>query len=253
MINAVIIDDEKLSRDVLKKSLELFCPDINLVAECDNAEDGQKQIETHRPQLVFLDIAMPAKNGFELLKSIEKIDFQTIFVTAHDEYMIQAIRFSAVDYLLKPFEDKELTDAIARVKERIVEKPNHLNIETFLENMFRKLPGSQMQLCVASSKGFQVLDINNIICCEAQNSYTIFHLINHQQIVSTKPIGDYETLLADAFFIRIHKSWLINMKHVQEYKKAEGGSVIMSNNKELEISRRKKEFFVTESKKFFKH
>lgn len=110
-----------------------------------------------------------------------------------------------------------------------------------------------MQLCIASSKGFQIIKVNDIICCEAQNSYTIFHLVNNQQIVSSKPIGDYEELLSDAFFIRIHKSWLINMKHIKEYLRGEGGTVIMSNNKELEIARRKREYFVTELKKLFKY
>ena len=109
-----------------------------------------------------------------------------------------------------------------------------------------------MQLCVVSSKGFQILNINDIICCEARNSYTIFHLKDNLQVVSSKPIGDYETLLADASFVRIHKSWLINMKHIKEYVRSEGGTVIMSNDKVLEIARRKREYFMSESKKIFK-
>lgn len=253
MINAVIIDDEKLSRDVLKKSLELFCPSINLVAEADGVDDGRTHIEALKPQLVFLDIAMPGKSGFELLKQLNVIDFEIIFVTAHDEYTIQAIRYSAVDYLLKPFNEHELISAVERAKKRIEDKSGHVHVDAFLHNIVQKLPNEQMQLCVASSKGFQIIRISDIVCCEAQNSYTIFHLMNNQQTVSSKPIGDYEVLLSDAYFTRIHKSWLINMKHIKEYRKGEGGAVIMMNNKELEVSRRKKEYFITELKKIFKY
>lgn len=253
MIKAIIIDDEQLSREGLKKSLELVCPQIRLIGEATDADTGKTLIETLQPQLVFLDIAMPVKSGFDLLKSLDKINFEIIFATAHDEYTIQAIRYSAVDYLLKPFNEHELMEAVERVQKRIHEKTDYANIQTFLSNVFQKLPGEHMQLCIASSKGFQIIKVNDIICCEAQNSYTIFHLVNNQQIVSSKPIGDYEELLSDAFFIRIHKSWLINMKHIKEYLRGEGGTVIMSNNKELEIARRKREYFVTELKKLFKY
>lgn len=252
MIKTLIIDDETLSRDALRKSLELFCPQIQLIGEAGDAESGKELIEKLQPQLVFLDIAMPVKNGFDLLNSLDKINFEVIFATAHDEYTIQAIRYSAVDYLLKPFNEDELTEAVQRVQKRMDQKTGYPNIEVFLNNVFQKLPGDQMQLCIASSKGFQIIKISEIVCCEAQNSYTIFHLMNNQQVVSSKPIGDYEELLSDAFFARIHKSWLINMKHIKEYLKGEGGTVIMTNNKELEIARRKREYFVNELKKLFK-
>ena len=253
MISALIIDDEQLSRDGLKKTLEMYCPTVKLLGEANNAETGKQMIETLNPQLVFLDIAMPVKNGFDLLKSLNTINFEIIFATAHDEYTLQAIKYSAVDYLLKPYAEIELKDAVDRVQKRISEKIKSTNIEAFLNNLHQKLPSDQMQLCIASSKGFQILKINEIICCEAQNSYTIFHLINKEQIVSSKPIGDYDALLSDASFLRIHKSWLINMKHIKEYVRGEGGTVVMSNNKELEIARRKREHFVAEAKKFFKY
>jgi len=253
MIDALLIDDEALSRDALRRSIELHCPEIRIIAESGNADEGKKQIETLRPQLVFLDIAMPGKNGFDLLKSLSKIDFEIIFVTAHDEYTIQAIRFSAVDYILKPCDDDELKEAVTRAQKKLNDRTGHISIDAFLHNVVQKLPNEQMQLCIASSKGFQIIKINDIICCEAQNSYTIFHLSDSSQVVSSKPIGDYESLLTDAHFARIHKSWLINMKHIKEYRKGEGGTVIMINAKELEVSRRKKEYFISELKKIFKY
>jgi two-component system LytT family response regulator len=253
MIKAVLVDDELLSRAALRKSLELFCPSVKIVGEAENVDMAKELIEEVKPRLIFLDIAMPGKNGFELLKELDYKDFEVIFVTAHDEYTIQAIRYSAVDYLLKPFDEKELLAAVERVEKKLVEKPDQASISTFLHNIYQKLPNDQMQLCIASSKGFQVIKISEVVCCEARNSYTIFYLSDNRQVVSSKPIGDYETLLADAFFVRVHKSWLINLKHLKEYRKGEGGTVIMSNNKELEVARRKKEFFVTEMKRYFKY
>ena len=253
MVTAILIDDEQLGRDALRKSLELYCPDVKLVGECSNAEDGKLKIESLKPDVVFLDIAMPVKNGFELLKSLKEHHFEVIFVTAHDEYTIQAIRYSAVDYLLKPIDEIELVSALARVKKKISEKTGKETFQTFIENTSRKLPYEEMQLCVASTKGFQIFKINEIVCCEAQNSYTVFYLLNNKQVVSSKPIGDYENLLTDVFFVRIHKSWLINMKHIKEYRKGEGGSIVMANNKEIEVSRRKKDYFIQELKKIFKY
>lgn len=253
MITAILIDDEQLGRDALRKSLELYCPEVKLLCECSNADEGKSNIESLKPDLVFLDIAMPVKNGFDLLKSLKEHTFEVIFVTAHDEYTIQAIRYSAVDYLLKPIDEIELVGALARVKKRLTEKSGKESIQTFLENTGKKLPYEEMQLCVASTKGFQVFKISDIVCCEAQNSYTVFYLLNNKQIVSSKPLGDYENLLTDVFFVRIHKSWLINMKHIKEYRKGEGGSIVMATNKELEVSRRKKDYFLQELKKIFKY
>jgi len=253
MINALIIDDEPLSRDVLRKSLELFCPDVKIVAEAGSAGESRSLLDALKPELVFLDVAMPGQSGFDLLKNLEEIPFEIIFVTAHDEYTIQAIRYSAVDYLLKPFNENELMEAVERARKKIKTRSGKIHVDTFLNNVAPKLPFEHMQLCIASSKGFQILKISDIVCCEARNSYTIFHLTTNQQTVSSKPIGDYEILLADAFFARIHKSWLVNMKHIKEYRKGEGGTVIMQNNKELEVARRKKEFFITELKKIFKY
>ncbi|MBL7933610.1 MAG: response regulator transcription factor [Bacteroidia bacterium] len=253
MIQAMLIDDEALGRAALRKSLEIYCPNIKIVSEAENADTAKELIETLKPQLLFLDIAMPGKSGFDLLQEINYKDFAVIFVTAHDEYTIQAIRYSAVDYLLKPFDESELVNAVERVEKRIAERSDRVNIDTFMHNIYHKMPNDQMQLCIASSKGFQVIKVSDVICCEARNSYTIFYLANNQQVISSKPIGDYELLLADAFFSRIHKSWLINLKHLKEYRKGEGGLVIMSNMKELEVARRKKEFFMTEMKRYFKY
>lgn len=253
MIRAIHADDEALSRDTLKKLLEMHCPEVELVAQCENAETARIQIETLKPQLVFLDIAMPGKNGFGLLRDLDEINFEVIFVTAHNEYTIQAIRYSAVDYLLKPIDDDELIQAVERVKKRLKENGSAQAVEAFLHNTQTARSQQEMQLCIPGIRGFQVIKISDIIYCEAENTYTAIYLRQNQKLLASRPLIDYELLLQDAFFIRIHKSYLINMQHLKEYLKGDGGSVIMSNGRELEVSRRKKEYFVAAMKQHFKY
>ena len=253
MIKTLIIDDEYISRNVLKKLLDIHCPDAEIVAECTNAEEGKREIERLQPRLIFLDISMPGKSGLDMLKEIVDINFEIIFVTAFHEYTIQAIRFSAIDYLLKPVDAKELKDAVERVKIKLAQNEHSPQVETFLHNLQSAKSQQEMQLCIPGIKGFQVVQVNDIIYCEAENTYTCIYLQNNRKIMASRPLLDYETLLQDASFVRIHKSYLINMKHLKEYQKGEGGIAIMSNNKELDVSRRKKEHFVGYMKQFFKY
>lgn len=252
MIKTIIVDDEFVSRNVLKKLLDINCPDIEVICECTNAEEAKTEIGRLQPQLVFLDISMPGKSGLDMLKEIDDINFSIIFVTAFHEYTIQAIRFSAIDYLLKPVEKNELIEAVGRVKIKIANSENHSPVEAFLHNIQAAQSQQEMQLCVPGIKGFQIIKIKDIIYCEAENTYTTIFLNNSQKLLASRPLIDYESLLQDASFVRIHKSYLINMQHLKEYLKGEGGSAVMSNGKELEVSRRKKEYFVNYMKQFFK-
>ena len=253
MIKSIIVDDEKLSRNTLKKLLELHCPEVEVVAECQDAGSASLQVSLVKPELVFLDVAMPGKNGIDFLKELDEINFEVIFVTAHDKYILQAIRFAAVDYLSKPVEEQQLIIAVANAGKRILSKSRQQNVPAFLHNMQQNSQRQEMQLCVPSIKGFQVIKISDIIYCEANNTYTNIYLQNNQKLMVTRPLLDYETLLQDSSFVRIHKSWLINMKHLKEYQKGEGGVAIMSNGKQLDVSRRKKEYFVTYMKEHFKY
>jgi two-component system LytT family response regulator len=253
MIRSIIVDDEKLSRNTLKKLLELHCPEVEVVAECENAASASLQVSLLKPELVFLDVAMPGKNGIDFLKELDEINFEVIFVTAHDKYILQAIRFAAVDYLSKPVEEQQLIIAVANAGKRILSKSRHQNVPAFLHNMQQNPQRQEMQLCVPGMKGFQVIKISDIVYCEADNTYTNIYLQNNQKLMATRPLIDYETLLQDSSFVRIHKSWLINMKHLKEYQKGEGGVAIMSNGKQLDVSRRKKEYFVTYMKEHFKY
>ncbi len=251
-IKTILVDDEPRGLASLQKLLQLNCPEVNVVACCNSAEEAKDAITQLNPQLVFLDIAMPGTTGFELLRELKEINFETIFVTAHNNYMAQAFHFSAVDYILKPVEDELLAEAVKRAGKRIEEKNSVQPIETLLYNLGHKSGSQKMKLCIPSLKGFQVIQIQDIIYCEASSNYTNFHFSNRPLICASKPIHEYEELLADSNFVRIHKSFLVNLEHIKEYIRGEGGSVILSNAHEIEVSRRKKDLLMTRMKEFYK-
>jgi two-component system LytT family response regulator len=251
-LRTILIDDEPRGLNSMQKLLELNCPDVTIVGTCTNTDDAIERINQLNPDLVFLDIAMPVKNGFDLLRELKEPQFEVIFVTAHNNFMIEAFHFSAIDYLLKPVEDDLLIDAVKRAKKRIIDKSGSKNIETFLHNIQQRQSPQNMKLCVPSLKGFQVVELNDILYAEAAGNYTNFYFANQHPICTSKPIHEYEELLGDAGFVRIHKSHVVNLLHVKEYLKGEGGSVILSNGKEIEVARRKKDAFLSKMKEFYR-
>jgi two-component system LytT family response regulator len=251
-IKTILVDDEPRGLTSLQKLLEQNCPLADVVACCNSAEDAKQKIELLKPDLIFLDIAMPGKTGFDLLRELSHIDFEIIFVTAHNTYMIQAFHFSAVDYLLKPVDDELLIEAVKRVVKRIEEKSSPQPIETLLHNMVQKGSLQKMKLCIPSVKGFQVVDIPEIIYCEASSNYTNFYFTNRPIICSSKPIHEYEQLLEDSNFVRIHKTFAVNLEHVKEYIRGEGGSVLLTNGHEVEVSRRKKDILMVRMREYYK-
>jgi two-component system, LytTR family, response regulator len=253
ILKTVLVDDEPRGLNSMQKLLELNCPDVKVVASCSSVDEAIEQIHALQPDLIFLDIAMPAKNGFDLLRELKEFRFEVIFVTAHNQFMIEAFHVSAVDYLLKPIDDELLVDAVKRAKKRIIEKSGGKNIETFLHNMQHRQSPHNMRLCIPSLKGFQVVQLDDILFAEATGNYTNFHFSNQPLICTSKPIHEYEELLNDSGFVRIHKSYLVNLLHVKEYLKGEGGSVILTNGKEVEVARRKKDVFLSKMKEYFKY
>jgi two-component system LytT family response regulator len=244
-IKTILVDDEPRGLSALQRLLEFNCPEIEIIGLCSSADEAKEKITELKPELVFLDIAMPEKNGFDLLNDIDPIRFEIIFVTAHDDFMLQAFRFSAVDYLLKPVENNLLVDAVNRAAARIEEKTSGDALETLLYNIRQKDGAQKMKICITSLKGFQVVSLSDILYCEASSNYTNFHFTNRTVICASKPIHEYEELLADSNFIRIHKSSVINLEHVKEYIRGEGGTVVLSNGQRLEVSRRKKDAFIS--------
>ncbi len=258
MIKALLVDDEQRGLTSLQKLLQLNCPEVKVISCCSDAEVANEQIVLLKPQLVFLDIAMPGKNGIDLLNDLTEINFEIIFITAHNNYMTQAFHFSAVDYLLKPVDEDLLIAAVQRVAKRLDKsafpdlKKDTETIEALLYNLQHRPGCEKMKLCIPSLKGFQVVEIDEIIYCEANGNYTNFYFIERAVICASKPIHEYEQLLSDCNFVRTHKSFLINLKHIKEYIRGEGGSLILSNGKEVEVSRRKKDGLMTKIKSFYK-
>ena len=183
---------------------------------------------------------------------LNEIDFEIIFVSAHDRYMTQAFYFSAVDYILKPVEEDMLVAAVKRAGKRVEEKTGGKQVETLLHNLLQKDSPQKMKLCIPSLRGFQVIEIRDIVYAEASGNYTNFHFVNRPLICSSKPLHDYEELLADSSFVRTHKSFIVNLEHIKEYIRGEGGAVLLSNGHEVEVARRKKELLMNRMKDFYK-
>ena len=253
ILRTILVDDEPRGLNSMERLLQLNCRDVEIAAACSNVDAAIEKIRELKPDLVFLDIAMPVKTGFDLLHELREVPFEVIFVTAHNNFMIEAFHYSAIDYLLKPVEDELLVDAVKRAKKRIFEKSGGKNIETFLYNIQQRHSPQNMKLCIPSLKGFQVIELDDILYAESSGNYTNFHFVDKHFICSSKPMHEYEELLADAGFVRIHKSCLVNLPHVKESIRGEGGSVKLSSGKELEVSRRKKDIFLSKMKQYYKY
>jgi two-component system, LytTR family, response regulator len=251
-MKAILVDDEPDGIRTLKKMLETHCPNVDVAATCSNAAVARQELERIRPDVVFLDIQMPGKSGLDLLTEMPEKDFEVIFVTAHNEYMLQALQYSAADYLLKPVDEDRLVEAVQRVETRIQAEKKEWT-ETLMHNLNKAGSPSEMRLCLPTLKGFIVVKLDDIIYCEAERSYTIFHLDGKRNITVSKSLIEYDNLLQETQFFRIHKSFLVNLNHVKEYQRGEGGLVIMTDNAEIEVSRRKKEFFLNKMKELYKY
>jgi len=251
-MKALLVDDEPDGIRTLQKLLEVHCPQVLIVGTSSNADMAREQINQLKPDVVFLDIQMPGKTGLDLLTEIADKDFEVIFVTAYNEYMLQALQYSAADYLLKPVDEDRLVEAVQRVQQRLTAGKKEERNNALMHNLGKAGHPSEMRLCLPTLKGFIVLKLEEIIYCEAERSYTIFHLENNKTVTVSKPLLEYDYLLTDTSFLRVHKSFLINLLHVKEYQRGEGGVIIMSNNAEIEVSRRKKELFLMKVKEAFK-
>ncbi len=250
-MRAIIVDDEPAGISVLKKMLVMNCKQVEVIATCTDANEGKRKINELNPDLIFLDVQLPGKNGFEMLTELDANDFQVIFVTAHIRHIPRSLPSDTADYLLKPIDENQLTEAVQRVEKKQQGKTNSKSREGLLYNLQKKALPNEMKLCVPTFKGFAVLKLEDIIVCVAEKNYTIIHLKDKKPIIVSRPLLEYEKILEQASFLRIHRTYLINLQHVMEYHRGEGGVVIMSNGTEVEISRRKKELFLSKIKTVF--
>ncbi len=240
-MNAVIIDDEKDSRQILANYLDKYCPDVTVCGFGESVSTGLEIIQNVRPDIVFLDIEMPYGNGFDLLDKLGVVTFETVFVTAFDNYAIQALNQSAAYYLLKPIDIDELVKAVEKIKtERKAE--NYIqHARVLLDNI---KTGAHQKIMLPTLEGFEIVPVNTILYCEAVDNFTRFIFQTGTPLLICRTLKYFEDILKEHRFVRIHRSHLINPEYVIRYSRGKGGFVTMKNNQELEISPNKKKEFL---------
>jgi two-component system LytT family response regulator len=239
-IRTIIIEDERKSMLTLQTLLERYCPEITVIGTGNCVEEGIRVLEELKPELVFLDIAMPDGDAFDLLNRIEKVDFEIIFITAYNDYALKAFEFSALHYLLKPINYMELQDAVQRYS-RI--RPSN-NMQTRLDILNSSLKNHFDKISLPSNDGLIIVDIKEIIRFEAAGNYSTVFLDKEESIVVTKTLNQFEEILTGLSFIRIHNTHLINLHFVKKYQRGQGGTVTLTNGTELPVSRARKNEFI---------
>ncbi|MEM9000657.1 MAG: LytTR family DNA-binding domain-containing protein [Bacteroidota bacterium] len=233
-LNTVIIEDEANSREILRNYLAKYCGNVSLLGEASSIKEGLQLVEMHRPDLVFLDVEMPFGNAFDFLDQVPNRSFETVFVTAYDQYAIEALNAHAAYYLMKPINIDELINAVDYVA--LVKKKEEDLEGQILKTGFKKVEG---KITLPQQDGFQVLNISDIFFCKADDNYTEIYL-EHKKILVSKTLKYFEDALTGSHFVRIHKSYLVNINEVKKYKKGKGGSVVLTNGRELLVSSSKK-------------
>jgi two-component system LytT family response regulator len=238
MIRSVVVEDERISREILLALLAEHCPAVEVVAVADSVQTGVEAIRKHKPDLIFLDIEMPYGNAFDLLEQIGDVRCEVIFTTAFDVYAIRAIKICALDYLLKPIDPEELAAAVDRAENQL--SRNNRNLEALIENLSNRHHG-QHKIVLPTLEDLVFVQIDDIIRCEASGNYTMFHLLNGERIIVSKTLKEYDLILSDMNFFRVHHSSLININHVRKYVRGDGGYVVMCDDSQVTVSRRRKE------------
>jgi two-component system, LytTR family, response regulator len=236
MISIVIIDDEPKARETIIKILMHAGLDHEITGEAGSVAAGYDLINRKKPDLVLLDINLPDGSGFELLNSFDSISFHVIFITAHLEYAIKAFKFSALDYILKPFKSSDLVEAVEKARNKIITEKSEVKFRTLLSN-FDKL----RKIVLRTAESLHVINIKDIIRLEADVNYTMFFLVGSKKHMVSKTLKEFEEMLEDSGFFRTHQSHLVNIDHIQRYDKADGGHLVMDDQSIVPISSRKKE------------
>lgn len=240
MIHAIIVEDEKMSRETLRRLLEKYCPEVEVVAEADGYRKGVEEIRKHHPDVIFLDIQMPDGSGFRLLEEMEEIDFEIIFTTAFDQFAIKAIKYSALDYLLKPVIPQDLVEAVERVARKKAERNKNKNLESNSKGTEMQEERSQ-KIILSTAEMIHVIDVDDIVRCESDNYYTHFFFLDGRKLLISKTLKENEDLLSPYNFIRPHKSHLVNIKYIKSYVRQDGGYILMNDGTRIPVSRRKKD------------
>jgi two-component system, LytTR family, response regulator len=243
MIRTIVIEDEEHSRKMLMEMLRDHCRQLNIVGDADSVKTGLTAIAEQRPELVFLDIELQSETSFEILERLPEINFELVFTTAFDHYALKAIKFCAIDYLLKPIDLNELRIAVAKAEKRLNREYLNKNLEVLVNNL---KSGSQNnhRIALSTLEGLLFVNVRDIIYCESSGPYTKFIFKQSEKIITSKHLKEYEDLLSGYDFFRIHKSYLVNLQEIKKYIRGEGGHLIMSDGATLSVSKQRKESFL---------
>ncbi|MCP3929424.1 MAG: response regulator transcription factor [Bacteroidetes bacterium] len=242
-LKAIIVDDEKDSRDTLRHYLNTYCKDVKVLGMAENGEEAFGLIKENSPDLVFLDIEMPFGTGFDLLDRFEEVNFEVIFVTAYSEYAIEAIKRSAASYILKPISIDELIDAVEKIKKKIHAKDDSNYTRILLDNI-REIKAQNQKIVLPGMDGFDVVRVSEILYCTADDNFTSFHFKDGSKALICRSLKYYENILANLGFQRIHRSIIVNLEYVAQYRKGKGGFVVLENGAELEVAQSRKKAFL---------
>ncbi len=245
-IKAALVDDEIPNLQIMKNILETQCEAVEVVWAANNLEDAQKYIREKEVDVIFMDIEMPPYSSFQLLENISRPSFEVIFVTAYQEYALKAIKMAALDYILKPIKGADIIQVIDKLRSMRQDKFGELT--GLIKNYLGGRPENFSKIVVHVADGYDVVDINNIVYIEALDSYTKVKLLGNVSYVTSRSLKDFEDLLSEKGFYRIHKSYLINFRHIMKIVKGVAASVIMTNGSNIPISARKRDVFFTELK-----
>ncbi|HEU4471491.1 MAG TPA: LytTR family DNA-binding domain-containing protein [Flavisolibacter sp.] len=242
-MKVVLVDDEQKALDALSWQLSSFCPDVEVTAACNTVRSAVQAIQKDMPQAVFLDIEMPVENGFDLLAHFDPIPFEVIFTTAYDQFALKAIKFSALDYLLKPVDPAELQAAVKKLQARERPESRQDDLHMLLNNYLTRQKKTA-RFALPTAEGLIFLEAADIVHCESESNYTHIYLADGKKFLIAKTLKDVESLLEGCDFFRVHHSHLINIRLIRKMLKKDGGTLLMQNGSEIAIARNRKEQFM---------
>lgn len=242
-LKAILIEDEEASRITLRNYLSKYCPSVNVLGEAANVEDGYQLIQKTKPEVIFLDVEMPYGNAFDLLEKFDTLQFEVIFVTAFSKYALEALNLSASNYLLKPVNIDQLVEAVEKVQLQLKDSQSLKTSNILLENL--AIENKQLKKMVLPMiDGFEVITLKDIIWCDANDNFTDLHLLDGSKRTVCRTLKFYENVLSDYDFIRVHKSHIVNINYVKQYKKGKGGDIILTNGHSVRVSPTRKKTFL---------
>lgn len=239
-LTAIVIDDEKNSREALIKKLQMHCPEVQLLSECSSGKEGAEVIRKLQPQIVFLDIEMPQMNGFAMLQQLEADNFHLVFTTAYNQYAIEAIRFSAFDYLVKPVDVEELTNTINRIQEKNAAAQTGQRLDVLVQHLLNE-KNKPSKIAIATMEGIDFVPIDDIIYLEAVGNYTTVNIKTGKPVLASKTLKEFEDILPGNRFSRVHNGSMVNLAFIQKFIKGDGGQVLLSNGVLIDVARRRKD------------